>query len=76
MARREGKTSWLGRFVEYLKAHDRLADLAFMSFEHYPFEPCKIQWSHLYDEPTLISHILQVWRDDGLPPGRLFSSPK
>ncbi len=63
-----GKTSWLRRFVDYLKAHGRLADLAFMSFEHYPYEPCKIQWSHLYDEPTLISHILQVWRDDGLPP--------
>jgi F5/8 type C domain len=64
-----GKTSWLRRFVDYLNAHGRLADLAFMSFEHYPYEPCKIQWSHLYDEPTLISHILQVWRDDGLPPG-------
>jgi len=63
-----GRTSWLGRFVGYLKAHGRLADLAFMSFEHYPYEPCKIQWSALYDEPTLISHILQVWRDDGLPP--------
>ncbi len=22
----------------------------------------------MYDEPTLIGHILQVWRDDGLPP--------
>jgi len=39
-----------------------------MSFEHYPYEPCKVQWSSLYDEPTLMSHILQVWRDDGLPP--------
>ena len=64
----QGKTSWLGRFIDYLKAHGRLGDLAFMSFEHYPFEPCKIQWSSLYDEPTLISHILRVWRDDGLPP--------
>jgi len=64
----QGKTSWLGRFLDYLKAHGRLADLAFMSFEHYPYEPCRIQWSHLYDEPALISHILQVWRDDGLPP--------
>src|SRR5262249_47520598 len=26
-------------------------------------------WSDLYDEPALVSHILQVWRDDGLPPG-------
>ena len=64
----QGKTSWLGRFLDYLKAHGRLADLSFMSFEHYPYEPCKIQWSNLYDEPALITHILQVWRDDGLPP--------
>ena len=64
----QGKTSWLGRFIDYLKAHGRLSDLAFASFEHYPLEPCKIQWSSLYDEPTLIGHILQVWRDDGLPP--------
>ena len=64
----QGRTSWLGRFVEYLKSHDRLADLAFMSFEHYPYEPCKIQWSSLYDEPALISRILRVWREDGLPP--------
>ena len=64
----QGKTSWLGRFIDYLKAHGRMNDLAFASFEHYPLEPCKIQWSSLYDEPTLIGHILQVWRDDGLPP--------
>jgi hypothetical protein len=64
----QGRTSWLGRFVDYLKAHDRLSDLAFMSFEHYPYEPCKIQWSSLYDEPALIANILRVWRDDGLPP--------
>jgi NedA-like, galactose-binding domain len=65
----QGRTSWMGRFFDYLKAHGRLADLAFVSFEHYPYEPCKMQWSDLYDEPTLVSHILQVWRDDGLPPG-------
>src|SRR5438034_564878 len=63
----QGRTSWLGRFVDYLKAHNRLSDLAFMSFEHYPFEPCKIAWSTLYEEPERISHIMQVWRDDGVP---------
>ena len=36
-----GETSWLRRFVEYLKAHGRVGDLAFMSFEHYPYDPCK-----------------------------------
>jgi F5/8 type C domain len=64
----QGKTSWTGRFLDYLKVHGRMKDLAFFSFEHYPYEPCKISWNSLYDEPQLMSHILQVWRDDGLPP--------
>lgn len=63
----QGRTSWMGRFVDYLKAHGRLADLSFVSFEHYPFEPCDITWNSLYREPTLVEHILQVWRDDGVP---------
>ena len=63
----QGRTSWMGRFVDYLKAHGRLADLAFVSFEHYPFEPCDITWKDLYREPTLVKHILQVWREDGVP---------
>jgi len=64
----QGRTSWLGRFLDYLKAGNRLSDLAFMSFEHYPFPPCDIVWADLYREPQLISHILDVWREDGLPP--------
>lgn len=64
-----GDTSWFGRFLRYLQAHGRLSDLGFMSFEHYPFDPCKVTWDGLYDEPRLIRHIMQVWRDDGLPPG-------
>lgn len=63
----QGRTSWLGRFLDYLKSHDRLADLTFMSFEHYPYPPCEIVWADLYREPELISHILDVWRKDGLP---------
>jgi F5/8 type C domain len=64
----QGRTSWLGRFINYLKSHGRLQDLAFMSFEHYPYEPCKIEWDDLYDEPSLITNIMQTWRDDGVPP--------
>jgi len=63
----QGRTSWMGRFVDYLKAHGRLNDLAFVSFEHYPFDPCDITWKTLYSEPSLMKHILQVWRDDGVP---------
>ena len=65
----QGRTSWLGRFLDYLRAHDRLQDLAFMSFEHYPYDGCETPWKNLYQEPELITHIMDVWRKDGLPPG-------
>jgi hypothetical protein len=64
-----GKTSWLGRMLDYLRARGKLAEFAFLSFEHYPYDACRITWSDLYREPDLVSHVLQVWRDDGLPPG-------
>jgi len=32
----QGRTSWFGRFLDYLKARNRISDLAFMSFEHCP----------------------------------------
>ena len=64
----EGRTSWLGRFLDYLQAHGRMGDLAFFSFEHYPLDPCRFSWAGLYEEPGLVSHIMQVWRNDGLPP--------
>jgi hypothetical protein len=63
-----GQMSWFGRFLNYLKAHGRLSDLAFMSFEHYPYDGCETPWENLYQEPELLTHIMQVWRDDGLPP--------
>jgi len=62
-----GRVSWLGRFVDYLKQHGRMGDLAFFSFEHYPYEPCRIPWGSLYDEPELVSHIMDVWHQDGIP---------
>lgn len=65
----QGRNSWLGRFLDYLKSHRRMQDLAFMSFEHYPYDGCETPWKNLYQEPELITHIMQVWRDDGLPAG-------
>lgn len=66
-ANANGKTSWFGRFLVYLKAHGRLNDLAFMSFEHYPYDGCTTPWQNIYKEPGLLTHIMDVWREDGLP---------
>jgi hypothetical protein len=63
----QGRTSWMGRFIDYLKDHGRLSDLSFVSYEHYPFPPCEVSWADLYREPELVQHMLQVWRDDGVP---------
>lgn len=63
----EGRTSWLGRFLIYLKQHHKLDQLQFFSFEHYPYDPCHITWASLYEEPKLVQHIMAVWHDDGLP---------
>ena len=62
-----GKVSWTERFVDYLRQHGRMNDLAFFSFEHYPYDPCKTPWGMLYDEPELVSHIMKVWHEDGIP---------
>jgi len=32
-----------------------------------PYDPCRISWSSLYQEPELVTHIMQVWKNDGLP---------
>jgi F5/8 type C domain len=63
----QGRTSWMGRFVAYLKDHGRLSDLTFVSFEHYPFHACTVTWKTLYTEPDLMKGILKVWRQDGVP---------
>ncbi len=63
----QGRTSWLGRFLDYLKSRGRMADLTFVSFEHYPLAPCEIAWADLYREPQLVENILKAWREDGVP---------
>ena len=64
-----GETSWFKRFLSYLRTHGRVSDLAFMSYEHYPYYDgtCQGPWSNLYKEPEILTHIMQVWRDAGLP---------
>jgi F5/8 type C domain len=62
-----GNTSWFTRFLNYLRSHNHLHDLNVMTFEHYPFDPCSLQWQALYSEPALVRGIMKVWREDGLP---------
>ena len=65
----ENRTSWFGRFLDYLKSHNHVQDLAFVSFEHYPFDPCSVNWADLYREPELTRNCLDAFRQDGLPEG-------
>jgi hypothetical protein len=72
-----GRVSFLGRFVDYLKAHHALQDFTFFSFEHYPCmdtsrdggyaSPCH-DWDSLDMEPAWVNHVVQAWKDNGLPP--------
>jgi hypothetical protein len=66
----EGRTSWMERFIDYLKAHGHLKDLSFMSFEHYPFMVNGFtppnDWDTLYMEPGIMKHVLHMWREDGV----------
>jgi hypothetical protein len=64
-----GRVSFTGRFVDYLKARSHLQDFTFFSFEHYPcFNRSCAEWSSLYDEPENVNHVIQAWKDNGLPP--------
>jgi hypothetical protein len=63
----EGRASWMGRFVDYLRAHGGMEDLTFVSYEHYPFDPCQVNWSDLFREPQLVEQNIIDWREDGVP---------
>jgi hypothetical protein len=65
-----GRVSFLGRFVDYLKQRGHLQDFAFFSFEHYPCMGNKacVNWDSLYWEPAFVNHVVQAWKDNGLPP--------
>ena len=60
-----GEASWFTRFLNYLKSHGRMSDLAFMSFEHYPFKACD-QGDALQDdllrEPALVRDMVRIFR--------------
>lgn len=67
-----GDVSWLHRFLKYLRARGNLGDLAFMSYEHYPYHNCDsgaTLRNDILGEPAFVRRIAQTWRRDGLPNG-------
>jgi len=55
--------------IDYLKVHGRIADLAF--YVRSSTTPTNVipNGRIFYREPELISHIMKVWRNDGVPEG-------
>jgi hypothetical protein len=65
-----GRVSFLGRFLDYIKERGHLQDFTFFTFEHYPCMGGKecANWNSLYWEPAYVNHVVQAWKDNGLPP--------
>ncbi|MGH9466687.1 MAG: discoidin domain-containing protein [Terriglobales bacterium] len=63
----QGRTSWSGRFVDYLKAHGHLQDLGFFSFEIYPYASRTMGWKDLYRVQEINRSLLQGLRNAGVP---------
>ncbi|MDQ6767245.1 MAG: discoidin domain-containing protein [Candidatus Eremiobacteraeota bacterium] len=65
-----GDDSWFRRFLNYLRSHGHLNDLAFMSYEHYPFRGCDQGVTLRMDllrEPAVLRGTMDAWWADGLP---------
>ncbi len=69
MGGRPGTSVISGRFTDYLRAHDALQDFTFFSFEHYPCMGTHLcgDWDSLDMEPAWVNHVVQAWKDNGLP---------
>ncbi len=64
------RSTWIGRFVDYLEVRKRLADFAFFSFEWYPFDDvCGSPAPHLAEAPAMLAGALARLRAAGLPAG-------
>jgi hypothetical protein len=65
-----GVRSWTGRFVSYLRARDRMADLDFFSFEWYPFDDvCADPAGPVAKHPALLADLMRRQEAAGLPSG-------
>ncbi len=64
----KGEDSWLKRFFGYLRAHNRLEDFGFFSFEWYPFdEVCQPPEEQLIMQPSLMKEAFERLEKEGVP---------
>ena len=62
------RTTWIGRFLDYLAAHRRTGDYRFFSFEWYPFDNvCDDPAANLAAAPGMLTRDLQALQAAGLP---------
>jgi len=59
---------WMGRFLRVLRARGRMRDLAFFSYEWYPWdETCAAAAPQLAAQPARLAEALESLHRDGLP---------
>lgn len=62
------RTTWIGRFLDYLDARKRIRDFRFFSFEWYPFDNvCENPAPNLAAAPGKLARDMQRLRAAGLP---------
>lgn len=63
-----GETSWMGRFLGYLRTHGHSDDFRFFTFEWYPLEDvCAPAAPQLMEAPEILDHVMQTLHQDGVP---------
>ncbi len=71
MSWKEGTTdtrSWLAHFIDALKARNHMRDLAFVSFEFYPFDQaCMATAPQIAQVPRKLRKSVEQFRSDGVP---------
>ncbi len=64
----QGNTSWMNRFLRYLKRRGRMTDFNFFTFEWYPFDNvCAPPAPQLAAHYEMLKNIMRLLDRDGLP---------